>query len=120
MVEVEVEGVAEYKEFDPNVMAVFLLPPSFKEWQERLQRRYGDVVDAADARMRMETGLEELEQLLNTNYYMPVVNDDIEKAFAEIQEITKTGRHEDYPNSDAHKVAEKFAQDIQKHLEETA
>lgn len=118
--DIEVQGVAEYKEFDPNVMAVFLLPPSFKEWQERLLRRYGDVVDADDARIRMETGLEELEQLLNTNYYMPVVNDDIEKAFKEIQEITKTGRHEDYPNSAAHKVAEKFAQDIQAHLDESA
>jgi len=120
LTDIEVQGVAEYKGFDPNVMAVFLLPPNFQEWQARLLRRYGDVVDAADARQRMVTGLEEIEQLLNTNYYMAVVNDDFETALSEIQDITRTGRHEDRPNTAAHKVAEKFAQDIQKYLNETA
>lgn len=118
--DIEVQGVAEYKGFDPNVMAVFLLPPDFKTWQERLKRRYGNVVDAADSRQRFQTGLQEIEQLLNTNYFMAVVNDDLETAFQEIQAIAKSKRHEDRPNSAAHKVAEKFALDIQTHLDDTA
>lgn len=120
LTDIEVQGVAEYKSFDPNVMAVFLLPPDFKTWQNRLRNRYGDVVDAADYRMRMETGLQEIEQLLNTNYYIPVINDDFEAAINEIQTISKTGKHDRTAEAVAHKVAEKLAVDIQSHLDETA
>lgn len=120
LTDIEVQGVAEYKGFDPNVMAVFLLPPDFKTWQTRLRKRYGDVVDAANYRMRMETGLQEIEQLLNTNYYIPVINDDFEAAINEIQTISKTGKHDKQAEAAAHKVAEKLALDIQNHLDETS
>jgi guanylate kinase len=120
MTDIEVQGVAEYKGFDPNVMAVFLLPPDFKTWQERLTRRYGDVVDAQDARQRMLTALEELEQLLNTNYYMAVVNDDLEETFREIEAIAKNHHHDETAEQKARQVAGKLAQDIQAYLGQTA
>ena len=78
MTDIEVQGVAEYKALDPGVMAVFLLPPDFQIWQERLQRRYGDVVDAEDSRIRLQTALQDLGQLLKTDYYVAVINDDLE------------------------------------------
>jgi len=67
--DLEVQGVAEYKATDENVMAVFLLPPDFETWQARLQRRYGDVVDAVDHRLRLQTALDELTELLTTPHY---------------------------------------------------
>lgn len=118
--DIEVQGVAEYKTFDPKVMAVFLLPPNFKIWQDRLMRRYGDVVDAADYLQRIKTGLQEMEQLLNTDYYMAVINDDLDKTYYEVQKITKTGHHEKEAEIKARKIAAQFAQDIQKYLDETA
>src|SRR5476649_1253457 len=93
MTDLEVQGVAEYKTLDPGVMAVFLLPPDFKTWQERLQRLYGDVVDVKDYRMRLQTALEELEQLLNTNYYVAVINDNLETTFNQIHTITSSTNH---------------------------
>jgi guanylate kinase len=119
MTDIEVQGVAEYKALDPGVMAVFLLPPDFKTWQERLQRRYGDVVDVADYRLRLQTALEELEQLLNTNYYVAVINDDLEKTFNQIHTITESKDHTTPDDPAARAVAKRLAQDIQAYLDST-
>ena len=116
LTDIEVQGVAEYKEIDQNVMAAFLLPPDFATWQARLQRRYGDVVDAEDARLRMQTALDELDQLLETEYYAAFVNDDIEATFAEIQSYVHTGHQDGQQAKEAHKVAMQLAQDIRGHL----
>lgn len=119
MTDIEVQGVAEYKTLDPKVMAIFLLPPDFETWQKRLQFRYGDVIDAADFRMRLQTALEEIEQLLNTDYYMALINDDLDATFKQVQAITKSKSHESPDDSAARNVAKQLAQDIQVHLGET-
>jgi len=112
MTDIEVQGVAEYKTLDPNVMAVFLLPPDFKTWQTRLKRRYGDVVDATDFRRRLQTALEEIEQLLNTNYYTALINDDLDKTSKTVQALTQTpDGHTD--DSAARAIAKQLAHDIQ-------
>lgn len=119
MTDIEVQGVAEYKALDPNVMAVFLLPPDFDTWQARLQRRYGDVVDAADARLRLQTALDELDQLLTTDYYIAVINDDLDTAFNQIQTIVNSADHSTTDEPAARTVAQKLAQDIRAYLDKT-
>jgi guanylate kinase len=116
MTDIEVQGVAEYKNLDPGVMAVFLLPPDFQTWQDRLRRRYGDVVDVADARLRLQTALNELEQLLNTNYYVAVINDDLDTAFNQVQVITGSKTHTTPDEPGARAVAKQLARDIQTYL----
>ena len=117
MTDIEVQGVAEYKTLDPGVMAVFLLPPDFETWQTRLSRRYGDVVDAADSRLRLQTALEEIEQLLNTNYYVALINDDLDKTFEKVQSLAKSKTHAPADDSAARAVAKRLASDIQAHLD---
>jgi guanylate kinase len=120
MTDIEVQGVAEYKALDPGVMAVFLLPPDFETWQARLQRRYGDVVDAADSRLRMETALRELQQLLTTDYYVAVINDDLDTVFNQIKTITSSRDHTTPDEPRARAVAKQLVEDIQAHLDQTA
>ena len=112
LTDIEVNGVAEYKSFDEGVMAAFLLPPDFKTWQERLQRRYGDVVDAADYRLRLETALEELEQLLTTDYYEAFVNDDLQTTFDNVLLYAKTQDYDKSKEKRAEQVAQKLTDDI--------
>jgi guanylate kinase len=100
-------------------MAIFLLPPDFQIWQKRLQNRYGDVVDATDSRRRLQTALEEIEQLLNTNYYTALINDDLQKTFEAVQAITKSKTHKATHDSLAREVAKHLASDIQAHLGDT-
>lgn len=118
MTDLEVQGVAEYKSLDPGVMAVFLLPPDFKTWQERLQRRYGDVVDVADYRFRLETALHELDELLNTNYYVAVINDDLEQVVKQVETITESANHSTPDEPAARAVAKQLAKDIRKYLDQ--
>jgi guanylate kinase len=118
MTDIEVQGVAEYKTLDPNVMAIFLLPPDFDIWQARLRRRYGDVVDAADTLRRLQTALEEIEQLLNSNYYIALINDDLEATFKKVQSITKSKTRVAIDDSAARAVAKQLASDIQAHLDD--
>jgi guanylate kinase len=120
MADIEVQGVAEYKTLDPGVIAVFLLPPDFKTWQKRLQNRYGDVVDVEDYTRRLQTALEELEQLLNTNYYVAVINKDLETAFHDVQAIVRAQGKQTPDDSAAREVARRLAQDIQKYLDHVA
>ncbi len=117
MTDIEVQGVAEYKSLDPNVIAIFLLPPDFKTWQKRLAHRYGDVVDVADSRLRMRTALSEIEQLLNTDYYTPVINDNLEHTFQKVQDISNAKVTNTAEVAKAHKVAQKLARDIQDYLD---
>jgi guanylate kinase len=116
MTDIEVQGVAEYKALDPSVMAVFLLPPDFQTWQERLQRRYGDVVDANDYRQRLETALKELDQLLDTNYYVAVINDDLEETYNHIETVIKSRDHSTPDEPAARAVAEQLVTDIRAYL----
>jgi guanylate kinase len=119
MTDLEVQGVAEYKTLDPGVMAIFLLPPDFQTWQTRLQRRYGDVVDVADARLRLQTALSELHQLLNTDYYVAVINDDLDTTFEQVETVVNSQKH-NAPNEPAARiVAKQLASDIETHLAET-
>jgi guanylate kinase len=120
MTDIEVQGVAEYKALDPGVMAVFLLPPDFKTWQERLQRRYGDVVDADDSRLRMQTALDELQQLLSTDYYVAVINNDLNAVFKQIQTIVRSKTHTSPDEPQARAIAKQLAKDIQAHLDQAA
>jgi guanylate kinase len=116
MTDIEVQGVAEYKALDPGVMAVFLLPPDFKTWQERLRRRYGDVVDADDSKLRMRTALDELDQLLSTDYYVAVINKDLNTIVKQIQAIVKSQDHKSPDEPRARAVARQLAKDIRAYL----
>lgn len=119
MTDIEVQGVAEYKSLDPGVMAIFLLPPDFQTWQARLRNRYGDVVDAADTRRRLQTAQEEIEQLLNTGYYVALINNDLDETFKKIQHITKSRPRPTIDDSAPRKTAKQLAQAIQAHLSQT-
>jgi len=114
--DLEVQGVAEYKAIDENVMAVFLLPPDFETWQARLQRRYGDVVDAVDHRLRLQTALDELTELLTTPHYTAVVNDNIDEVLEEVRAYARSHTADKSKEHIARDVATKLAEDIKAYL----
>lgn len=90
MTDLEVQGVAEYKELDPNVLAVFLLPPNFEIWQDRLQKRHSKISDKEDYCRRLRTALKEFKVLLNNDYYVPVINDDLDETAQYVEQVART------------------------------
>ncbi len=88
LTDIEVQGVAEYKAISKGVIAVFILPPDYESWQERLKRRYeGDAIDPVDMAKRMQTAILELQLALESPYYHFVVNDDLEQAIEIVHKI---------------------------------
>lgn len=80
MTDIEVKGVQQFYDLGMNIKAVFLLPPSFGVWWERLTARYEDDIDREDVVKRMKTALAEIEHAIKTDYFYIVINDDLQQA----------------------------------------
>lgn len=85
--EIEVQGVAEYRAISDKVTPIFLLPPDFDIWQQRLSQRYGEAVNPADLAKRLATAKIELQEALSKNYFEYVVNEDLEETIKIVNEI---------------------------------
>jgi guanylate kinase len=94
-----------------NVKPVFLLPPSYEIWWQRLLSRYEGKIDEHDLYNRMKTALVELEHAINTDYFYVIINDDLEKAVALVDRIA----HGEHVQSHYRKTIE-IAQDIVRDL----
>jgi len=87
--DVDVNGVDKYMELGMNLKPIFVIPPNFEAWQNRLERRYGSNVDPIDMRRRYKTALEELQLALKHDYYYIVVNDKLDETVKEVHAIAQ-------------------------------
>ncbi len=85
--DIEVQGIAEYMSISPDVRAIFILPPSYEVWQQRLKNRYDEGIYPEDMKRRMQTAKQELHEALQRNYYRFVVNDDLDQAVEAVDTI---------------------------------
>jgi guanylate kinase len=85
--DITVDGVDEYEQLKLNNKNVFLLPPSYDTWQQRLLARYEGNVHQHDLYKRMRTALAELEHALATDYFYIVINDDLDKTLEIVSQI---------------------------------
>ncbi|CAN1566634.1 Gmk Guanylate kinase [Rhabdaerophilaceae bacterium] len=87
--DIDVQGTLQlYRTMRPDVVSVFILPPSIAELQRRLQRRAED----ADAviRRRLVTAQTELAHWQDYDYIL--VNADLDRCFDELAGILATER----------------------------
>lgn len=91
--DVDVQGVTAYKALGLNLTPIFVLPPSFEEWQKRLNER-GEM-PKAEKIQRYESALKELDTALSNDYYKFVINDDLTTAAQQINTIIKDPGHID-------------------------
>lgn len=79
--DIDVQGVARYKELAEEVTAIFLVPPSYEEWQRRVRQRYpSEDAFLEDWPNRRGSAIMELEKALSVPYYHFVINDDLDEA----------------------------------------
>lgn len=87
--DIDVQGTLQlYETMRDDVASVFILPPSIRELHHRLQRRAED--DAATINRRLKTALTEIRHWGDYDYVL--VNDDLDRCFAELQSILKAER----------------------------
>ena len=86
--DVDVQGVEEYKAISPVVVAIFILPPSYTEWRERLHKRYATTEEfEAEWPKRRASAIDEFTRALEVPYYHFIVNDELEETVRIADEI---------------------------------
>ncbi len=87
--DIEVQGVEEYMVLKPNTTPVFVLPPSFEEWERRLNDR--GRLHADELTNRYQSAAMEIDTALKKDYYQFVINDDLESAVKAVDKIASGG-----------------------------
>ncbi len=82
VMEIDVQGVLELVEAVPNLRPLFVLPPNFSVWMERMQKRGGLTDDAK--RRRIETASLEIQTALDHPSFVLVVNHEFQDTILEI------------------------------------
>jgi guanylate kinase len=86
--DIDVQGVAEYKALAQSVVAIFVIPPSYSIWRERLAQRY-ESKEAFEAEWakRRNSAVDELTHALEVPYYHFIINDELDRAVLVAEEI---------------------------------
>ena len=85
MLEIEVQGALQVIEKRPDVLSIFLLPPSFEELEKRIRGRSTESDEVIQERLSKAAG----EMNIKEKYKYHVINDDVLRAKDEIASIIK-------------------------------
>ncbi len=88
ILEIEVQGAEKIRQLYPDVVSVFLMPPSINVLEERLRGRKTD--DDETINHRLVIAREEIKKAFDYDYV--VVNDTIENAVSRIETIINAER----------------------------
>jgi len=83
LLEIELEGARQVRKSFPRGFQIFIVPPSFRELENRIRGRGTDSVDAINKRLtRAKKELDAAKE-----FDAIVVNDDLDKAFLEMKKL---------------------------------
>lgn len=105
--DIDVQGADELLSFDSEELYVlFVVPPSFDVWFERLKGRYSDGLQGKreDIAARFKSAQGEIAHALKNPAFIPVMNIDSAQTAAQIQRIVHKGKlpsqqERDYANT---------------------
>lgn len=114
--DVDVQGVGEYVKLSPKTVAIFVLPPDYDTWRERLSRRY-DSPEAFEAEWpkRYASAVRELKVALAEPYYHFIINHEISRTAAIASEFAHAGHMYNRKDTEARAVAYQLLESIQTH-----
>jgi guanylate kinase len=96
VLEIEVQGARQVRAAMPESVQVFIAPPTPASLRERLARRGTDSAEQIDERLRTA----EIELAAQEEFPHVVVNDEIESAAGELEQIVRS-ELDDVPYTDA-------------------
>lgn len=85
VLEIEVQGARQIRDTMPEAVQVFVAPPALESLRERLDRRGTDSPEAIAS--RLEVAASEIEA--RDEFHHQLVNDDLERALAELELIIR-------------------------------
>jgi guanylate kinase len=88
LLEIDWQGASQLKGIFPNLMGIFILPPSLAELRKRLESRGKDAPEAIER--RMASAREEISHVLEFEYI--IVNERFEAALSDLISIVHATR----------------------------
>jgi guanylate kinase len=85
IVKVDVQGAATIKKIVPEAVFIFLVPPSLRELENRLKRRYTE--KPHELAIRLEAAADEMKQVYKFDYAVLNDNDKLDHAIDKIKAI---------------------------------
>ena len=85
--DMDIQGYQTYRAYKPDIKAIFVLPPSFEQWLDRLSKR--GVISKAERQRRLTSASQELGRSLDQPQLSYVVNDDLDEACRQIDRLVK-------------------------------
>jgi guanylate kinase len=108
------DGAIKFGQYSKNVHPIFIIPPSFSEWQRRMQAR--GLLSPEEMSNRMASARHEISESLKLNDTYFVVNDNLEAAGGEIyQYIIEINSDAESTKNDS--KAREVAEEVLKALE---
>lgn len=109
ILEIDVQGWLNARPGLTRVTSIFIMPPDIKTLRERLSQRGTDSEDAVERRLR--NARQEIE--LASKYDHFIINDDLNKAYSDLEGIITAGRNSSTSPEEANlhkiKLLEEFA-----------
>lgn len=113
--DVNPDGAANIHLIKPDTVSIFVVPPSFPVWIERLHHR--GALPEEEVRRRLESAVSEFETALREDYYTYVVNDDLSQAVQKVYEATRDGRQNEREQMKSRTIIERLLQDTAAYLQ---
>lgn len=112
--DVEIEGAKNIHAAKPDTLIIFMAPPSFELWLERLHTR-GEL-PADELSRRFQSALKEIETALNAGYYRFVMNDTVAGTTAEVHKLVSTGQYDPLKERFAREMVEKLLEETKRYV----
>lgn len=112
--ELEPAGGAAYHHMKPEGLCVFLLPPAFDVWMQRLRGR-GEMPES-EIRRRLESARAEISEALKADFYQFVINNEVHEAAMAVDELANGRPVDEVKQSQGRSHAEQLAIDVQLYL----
>lgn len=83
--DIDVQGVDRLYSFSKSVIPIFVIPPNYIEWRERMRKR-GHMTEE-ELSNRLNSAKAELAEAVSKDYYHFIINDDLQQAIKGLDKI---------------------------------
>jgi guanylate kinase len=112
--DVDVIGAATIHKLKPDAVVLFMVPPTFDIWMERLHSR--GYMSSQEIERRIESAERELATALEADYYRFILNDTLEGTSAEINRLVMDGEYDPFKERFARERTEALYKEVESYL----
>lgn len=112
--DVEITGAHNIHMAKPDTLIIFMVPPTFEMWLERIHARGELPTD--ELQRRFQSAVKEFQAALDNGYYRFILNDTIAGTSGEVHRLATTGQYDPLKERFAREVVVKLLEQTRQYL----